>query len=231
MEKNDIKKVMRHEKKYTLTWYEFQVLNHKLEYLLKRDPYCPKDGYEVKSLYFDNPYDFGVRQKIDGEEVRHKYRLRVYNNDFSKLKLEKKSKLNVMTQKESLFLQLEEAKKLTNEDADFLSDRDEPLLKTFEYKIKHEKYIPKVIVKYTRLAYVYPIGDLRITFDYNIKKSNSVEKFFNTDNNYMQVNDSDQVIMEVKFNHVIPSFIRSAIQSTHVMASASSKYVLARIGQ
>lgn len=223
-----IKKVYRHEKKYTLGWNEFQVINGKLKHLLKLDGNCPIEGYEVKSLYFDNPYDYALGQKVEGTDVRHKYRIRVYNNDFSYLKLEKKSKHNVMTNKESVYLTKDEALNIVRGDIDFLQLKDDSFMQNFYYKLKHEMYKPKVIVKYTRIAYVYPVSNLRITFDRMIKKSNSSEKFFNHDNNYMKVYKPNEVIMEVKFDHVLPVFIRDAIQSPNVMASAASKYVSAR---
>lgn len=215
-------------KKYTLNWYEFQIINGKVKHLLKRDPHCPEEGYEVKSLYFDNPYDFALGQKVEGTDVRHKFRIRVYNNNFTRLKLEKKSKHNVMTNKESVGMTLGEARKVAIGHYDFMEDNQDSFYQNFLYKLKHEQYKPKVIVKYTRLAYVYPVSHLRITFDFNIKKSNQVEKFFNTDNGYMKVYDPNEVIMEVKFDHVLPEFIRSVIQSPHVMASSSSKYVASR---
>jgi len=224
----EIKKVYRHEKKYTLSWNEFQIINGKVKHVLKRDGNCPPKGYEVKSLYFDNPYDFALGQKVEGTDLRHKYRIRVYNNDFSYLKLEKKSKNNVMTNKESVYITKEEALNIVEGDYNFLLEGDKEFNNAFFYKLKHERYKPKVIVKYNRIAYIYPVSNLRITFDFMIKKSNRVEKFFNMDNGYMKVYDPNEVIMEIKFDHVLPSFIRSLIQSPNVMSTASSKYVASR---
>lgn len=224
----EIKKVYRHEKKYTLSWNEFQIINNKLSHLLKRDGNCPPEGYEVKSLYFDNPYDYALGQKIEGTELRHKYRIRVYNNDFTHLKLEKKSKHNVMTNKESVYMNSEDAKQIVKGHYEVLEGREESFIYNFYHKMKHERYQPKVIVKYIRIAYVYPVSNLRITFDTKIRKSSSVDKFFTTDNDYMKVYDPNEVIMEVKFDHVLPTFIRSVIQSPHIMASSSSKYVASR---
>lgn len=224
----EIKKVYRHEKKYTITWHEYQIINGKLKHLLKLDGNCPSEGYEVKSVYFDNPYDFALGQKIDGSELRHKFRIRVYNNDFSYLKLETKSKHNVMTNKESVFLTKDEAMRICEGDYEFLAERDGSYFQNFYYKLKHIKYVPKVIVKYNRIAYVYPVSNLRITFDSKIKKSENVSKFFTAENGYMKAYDPNEVIMEVKFDHVLPAFVRSALQSGTVMASSSSKYVASR---
>jgi hypothetical protein len=223
-----LQKVYRHEKKYTMTWNEFQVANGKLKHLLKLDSNCPAEGYEVKSLYFDNPYDHALGQKIDGTDLRHKYRIRVYNNDFSFLKLEKKSKSNIMTYKDSVYLTEEEAHQIVQGDIEFLKDKEEDFFKGFYYKLKHEQYLPKVIVKYTRIAYTYPVSNLRITFDCNIKKSDQTEKFFTHGNGYMKVYNPNEVIMEVKFDHVLPTFVRSIIQSPNTMQSAASKYVASR---
>lgn len=224
-----LKKVYRHEKKYAIGWNEFQIINGKMKHLLQRDPHCPEKGYEVKSLYFDNPYDFALGQKMEGTELRHKFRIRVYNDQFSKMKLEKKSKHNVMTNKDSAFVSLDDAIRIVKGEITFLEEKEDAFYQNFYYKLKHEHYAPKVIVKYTRIAYVYPVSNLRITFDYRIRKSDQVEKFFTTNNDYMNAYDPNQVIMEVKFDHVLPAFIRDAIQSPTVMSSSASKYVASRV--
>ncbi len=224
-----IQKVYRHEKKYSLNWNEFQIINHRLSYLLTRDSNCPPKGYEVKSLYFDNPYDYALDQKVEGTDLRYKFRLRGYNNDFTRLKLEKKSKYNVMTHKESAGISLEEARSVVLGNYELLASKVDPIYQNFYYKLKHDQYRPKIIVKYKRIAYVYPVSNLRITFDFMIKRSHKVEKFFNSDNSYMEVYNPNQVIMEVKFDHVLPTFIRSAIQSPHAMLASSSKYVASRL--
>ena len=52
-------------------------------------------GYRVRSLYFDNYNDKVLREKIDGVNEREKFRLRLYNDDTSFIKLEKKVKKTV----------------------------------------------------------------------------------------------------------------------------------------
>ena len=226
---NKIKRVYRHEKKYILNWNEFLIINNKLKYLLRLDKNCPKEGYEVKSLYFDNPYNFALAQKIDGDETRHKYRIRVYNDNFSYLKLERKSKYNVMTNKESVFLTKKEAEQIVSGDVDFLQKNTNYLLQDFYFKVKKQMYSPKTIVKYSRIAYVYPVSNLRVTFDFKIERSNNVDKFFTKDNGYMKAYDPNSVVMEIKFDDILPRFIRDSIQLSNVVASSSSKYVTARL--
>jgi hypothetical protein len=219
--------VYRHEKKYLLNWNEFLVLNQKIKHLLKRDMNCPEDGYIVNSLYFDNPYDFALNEKVAGTDYRHKYRLRYYGDNLSYIKLERKSKLNTMTNKDSGILSNEEATQIMNGDYDFLKDKGD-FFNNFYMKLIKEKYQPKVAVKYKRIAYVYPLGDLRITFDFRIQKNDESKHFFSSSNHYRDVYEPQCVVMEVKFNHTLPTFIRSILQSSNSIATSQSKYVAAR---
>lgn len=180
-------------------------------------------------MYFDNPYNFALNQKINGEETRHKYRIRVYNNDFSYLKLERKSKYNVMTNKESVLLTRKEAEQIICGNIDFLQQNTNYLLQDFYFKLKHQMYSPKTIVKYSRIAYVYPVSNLRVTFDFKIERSNNVDKFFTKDNGYIRAYDPNSVVLEIKFDDILPRLVRDSIQLSNVVASSSSKYVAARL--
>ena len=58
------------------------------------------DGmYRIRSLYFDNPRDKALREKIDGAARREKFRLRCCNGDYSLILLEKKSKQDALGSK------------------------------------------------------------------------------------------------------------------------------------
>ena len=63
------------------------------------------DGqYEIRSLYFDNRDDKALREKLDGVSRREKYRIRMYNNDPSVIRLERKFKCSGLGYKESALL-------------------------------------------------------------------------------------------------------------------------------
>src|SRR6056297_399432 len=99
----------RHEFKYPINYLDYINLKSKLEKMMEADPHTEDSGhYEIKSLYFDNIYDQALFEKINGKHVREKFRIRMYNNDDSFIRLEKKSKIKNLTSKESTQINKEE---------------------------------------------------------------------------------------------------------------------------
>lgn len=62
--------------------------------MMEQDPHTQDGKYMIRSLYFDDPSDKALREKLDGVNLREKFRIRYYNRDPSLLHLEKKSKHN-----------------------------------------------------------------------------------------------------------------------------------------
>lgn len=218
----------RHELKYMVSQLDYLVLVRRLEKVLKRDSNSQGKSYSITSLYFDDYDNHAYKQKINGEAFRHKYRIRYYNDDLTYIKLEKKSKINQVTMKISEPLLIEEVEKIYEGDTDFLLTKDGFLYHDFYRQLNHGLLQPKVIVRYDREAFTHPIGDLRITFDKNIKTANSQTMIFEENIHFTSAIESDQVIVEVKFNGVLPGHIRCLIQTGHVMQASSSKYVYSR---
>ena len=70
---------LRHEEKHQVNLREALVLSQRLGTLFPRDPHAGPEGvYRVVSLYFNDPYDTALRQKLDGVNRREKFRLRYY---------------------------------------------------------------------------------------------------------------------------------------------------------
>ena len=104
---------LRHEEKHQVNLREDLVLSQRLGKLFPRDPHAGPEGvYRVVSLYFDDPYDTALRQKLDGVNRREKFRLRYYGEDPAWLKLEKKFKVNGLCGKRSARLSREEGERL-----------------------------------------------------------------------------------------------------------------------
>jgi len=95
----------RKELKYKITDSDFYILNHNLNRLIKKDSNCKGDYYTISSIYFDNYKKTSYNQVKNGISERWKYRIRFYNYDDSYINLEKKSKLNGLTNKKVLKLQ------------------------------------------------------------------------------------------------------------------------------
>lgn len=224
----DLIKANRHELKFTISDLDCLVLKNRLSKVLKRDKNCPAEGYSITSLYFDDFKNSAYTQKINGDAIRHKYRIRFYNDDTTFFKLERKSKIHQMTKKVSGILTEEEVINIYNSNFQFLKEKETQLFKDFYLQLTHSFIKPKVIVKYNRLAFVHPVGNLRITFDSNVKTSSNKINIFDENLNYRQATGLKDVIMEIKFNGILPNHIKSLIQSGHVMAASSSKYVYSR---
>ena len=95
----------RHEYKYVIDACQRSILLMKVMPVMKPDPYAVQDGsYLVRSLYFDDISDSCLRSNLDGSDPRAKFRLRYYNDDPDRVRLEKKIKRRGMTLKQSCLL-------------------------------------------------------------------------------------------------------------------------------
>lgn len=216
---------LRHEKKFVIHPIEAITFQKRLIRLLKRDDHADKNGYSIRSLYFDNPYLKAYSQNVDGDMMRSKFRIRVYNQDFDNIKLEKKSKNNIMTGKESVKLEKEEVEKILNNDIEFLKDRLGLYLEFYNEMTK-ELLKAKVIVEYRRIPFIYDSSQVRVTFDHNIVASHKIRDFL-SDKEIDGLKHKSMVVMEIKFNDSLPYFIRNMIQFGNGSQTACSKYKLA----
>ena len=104
----------RHEWKHVLNIGDLLILRQRLRAIMESDPHAIDGKYQIRSLYFDNLDDKALREKIDGVNMREKFRIRLYNCDPSVIHLEKKSKRNGLGTKYSASLTAEEAQKITS---------------------------------------------------------------------------------------------------------------------
>ena len=89
---------------------------------------------------------------------------------------------------------------------------------------------PAVIVDYVREAYVHPAEEVRITFDKQLHTGLGSIDLFNPYVPTLPTFDHDEMILEVKFNRVMPPYIRDLLCTCVKSAqnSAISKYVWCR---
>ena len=97
----------------------------------------------------------------------------------------------------------------------------------FNLAIKNSGLRPKVIVAYERKAYVYEPGNVRITFDRNVRASGRVEDFGKKNISYDFLREYDKVL-EVKYDEFIPDYLLQLLETGNLQQSAYSKYQLCR---
>lgn len=217
----------RYENKFIIDKYTKELLKLKLKGLMKLDSHSLNDevSYYISSLYFDDLDYSAYYEKEDGVEYRKKYRIRMYNNDIKTLKLECKYKDENMTYKKECKLNEKNYRLLINNQLDKIKLKDD-LYKDFliDYKLKNLK--PSVIVDYERLAYIYPYSDVRITFDSSIASSKSFDSFLNKDRITNKCVDDNHIVLEVKYNNILPEHIKMILNEYNLGLSAISKYTL-----
>ena len=218
----------RHEWKHEITWSDLLAIRARLYAVAERDPHAEDGCYHIRSLYFDNLNDRALREKIDGVNRREKFRIRYYNGDTSFIKLEKKSKLNGLETKYSAPLTKEEAQKIVNGDIGFMMDSPHSLVRELYCKMRNQGLRPKTIVDYVREPYVFRPGNVRVTFDRDIRTALSCRDFLNPDCVTLPAGDAG-IILEVKWDEFLPDIIRDAVWMPGRRETAFSKYAQCRI--
>jgi len=221
----------RHELKYVISAGEHAILSHRLRMTMAQDAHAAQNGgeYHIRSLYFDDPFDSAVQEKVDGIEVRDKFRIRIYNHSDKTIKLERKHKNGPYIQKSSLSLSRQECDALTAGDYGFLLKRPEPFAGQMYGIMKLKQLKPKVLVDYDREPYVFPVEDVRITFDKDIRTGLRSTDLFNPNVPMYAVSElRNCMILEVKFNEYLPQYIQTLIQMGAAQRTAASKYLFCR---
>lgn len=220
---------LRHEMKYYLNFMQYQLLRRKLGAVLKLDPHAGPDGcYHIRSLYFDDFKNSAFFDKMAGVPIRKKYRMRIYNFSDDIIKFERKCKFNEYVSKEIAVISREEADRIIKGDVSFLAHSDSQLLRCFYLECRRNLMRPVVLVDYLREAYVHPVGNVRITFDIGLRTALGPVSFFNHDTSTVTVCDEPGVILEVKFDDVLPEVVRGLFSMGIRPRSAIGKFALCR---
>ena len=225
---NDIK--FRHELKHFINYSDYLQIKNRLRFIAKLDNSSVADGrYKIRSLYFDNLYDKALLEKLDGINNREKFRIRFYNDDSSFIRLEKKCKTNGLTQKLGTQITKEECTKIINNDLEWIKDTKDALLLEFYSKSNYLLLKPKTIVDYIREAYIYEPGNVRVTFDMDVKSGLYSKDFYDNDLPSIKPIVNNSIILEVKYDAFLPEIITDLIQTNNRQATAISKYASCRI--
>ena len=218
----------RHEWKHVLNYADLLTLRHRLGAVMERDPHAIDGKYHIRSLYFDNPDDKALREKIDGVNIREKFRIRLYNRDTALIKLEKKSKRNGLGTKYSASLTEEEAQKIVDGDLDWMMASDQALVQELYCKMRYQRLEPKTIVDYTREPFIFRPGNVRVTLDYDIRTGQERTDFLDPEVVTIPAGDAP-ILVEVKWDEFLPTIIRDAVTLPNRRVGSFSKYAQCRV--
>jgi len=205
------------------------------------DPHGQNAIYRVSSLYFDTPDFRAVWEKLDGESVRRKFRLRYYSIDHGKADsvqvsnafMEIKHRINNTVYKQRVPLSddgataiLSDGKELARLENHVLDENsDEFLVNEIQRTASLQKLQSATVITYLREAWQGKIESrLRLTFD-TLCQAYSPSRFAEVKSNQgAQLLDPNLAVMEVKFDQAIPCWIRDVLMKQQMRLQRFSKY-------
>lgn len=222
--------VYRHELKYQISTADYLSIRQRLRPVMKADIHTSADGrYKIRSIYFDNIDDKALREKINGLQKREKFRIRYYNDDFSFITLEKKLKYNNLCMKWDARITVEECRAILEGRTEWMITHPHALVRELYCKMKMQQLRPKVLVSYTREPYIYEAGNVRVTFDSEIRTSLFHRPFLETSVRDISATERpEDMILEVKFDAFLPEIISDLLQTEEIRQQAFSKYGVCR---
>ena len=214
---------------------------------LTADPHGQNAVYRVSSLYFDTPDYRAVWEKLDGESVRRKFRLRYYTLDETSMAggdskvtadnafMEIKHRINntVYTQRAnltaeratSIFTDAGQLGRLADHVHDSAIKQEQFLIDEIQRSATLQKLRAATVITYLREAWLGTVDHrLRVTFDSQCQAygpHNFAEVQNNTGKDCL---DPNLIIMEVKFDRAIPCWIRDVLRDQHLQLQRFSKY-------
>jgi len=223
-----MKEVLRQEKKYLISLEQYYQLSQHFSNFLQEDEHSSGDGYTVRSLYYDSIDDQDLDGKVSGIETRRKIRLRNYGAQAQTAKLEMKQKQGMLQKKRSLTLDRQQSAQIISGNYSSLLGLNSEFAAECFGVMQTQCYRPKTVVSYTRKVFVANENEIRITFDQRIKGTESNFDIFSDDLTENMFFDPYQVVLEVKFNGFLLSYIKDAINEVNASELSVSKYCLGR---
>ncbi len=222
---------LRHELKYFINEMQYFVLSNVMDSVLQRDPNGDEfNEYHIRSLYFDSIYNTAYMEKMNGVENRDKYRIRIYNFSDRVIKLECKTKYRDLISKRSLTIPRQLCEQLIAGDPMGLETTGSGLLNDMYREMTVNLLRPVVLVDYVREAYLHPAEEVRITFDKQLRTGLWSKDLFDPYVPTIPPLDNQEIILEVKYNRMLPSYIRDLLNTygQGARCSAISKYTWCR---
>ena len=217
----------RHELKYYCRDAEMTAIEQKLRYIMRPDDHADANGeYLIRSVYFDDYRHGCFHENEDGVDPRAKFRLRVYNYSHARISLEKKKKRNNITGKDSCLIDEETCRRMLH--GEKINDRIgyHPLLDEWIISNNTVRLKPVMLGEYLRKPLIYPLGNVRITFDRYIVASAQTERLFDRDISKIAVLPTGYHILEVKYDDFLPDVIYRLIENGHLLQTTFSKFYL-----
>lgn len=220
--------VNRRELKYVISEYDYFKYCNVFKNMLIQDPNNKKYGYNIRSLYFDSINNNDYYSKMNGEEVRKKIRLRIYDTNTEVVKLEIKRKININQIKETTEITRDDAIRLINKDYKVLLKYKNSVTQAAYNIMTIGQYQPVVLINYNRRAYLHTENKIRVTLDSDIRANETNFDLFSDDVTMIPVFNHYHAVLEVKYDGELFCWITQILGSKDGINQSLSKYCSAR---
>lgn len=218
--------VYRNEWKYYISLWEGEMLKQRLLPFMEMDPYAKNGQYTIRSLYFDDYWDSSYTEKIMGVANRKKWRVRIYNYSDAGIRLERKRKRGSYIHKDAAPLSRQEFEWILESKFEFLLASPYPLCRQFYYECMVHLQRPKVVVDYERTPLIRKEGDVRVTFDQDVRSAAFNYDIFDPYLPVRSILEPGMMVLEVKFTEFLPEVIKELLPLDGQQFAAISKYTL-----
>ena len=230
---------LRHELKYIISLRDYYELKTRAKVFMRHDEHGDNGRYFIRSLYLDDVMLSNYNQKMDGWNRQRKYRIRIYDLSDEIIKFEIKDKYDSCISKVSDTVSMEEFKSLVQGDYEFVSDMiisnsDEGKRKALRmaYIDNATKILlPQVVVDYDREVFICNEGNVRMTFDMNLRAGDALGDIFDPELVTVPAYEDGCMILEVKYDDYLPDFIKKLLKPLGRWQSSQSKYAMCCIAQ
>ena len=229
----------KYEYKYIVPMDLLEELRDSISPFMETDYYMCMGGpcgYTVRSIYYDTLQYTYYHEKESGIKIRKKIRIRGYNDYDNEniVFLEIKRKNEKLVSKHRAPVKYNDLKDLlATGDTERYVITDNGFKNALEdserffYHLNRSSLQPLVTVIYDREAFFGKFDNsLRITFDKNLrcKIHTELKTFYSEDS--IRYPMKDRFILEVKFYHIFPSWLKPIIASFGLKLQACSKYTI-----
>ncbi len=219
----------RKELKFICNEMDFANIQNRIKAVMKLDANSNGKAYNIRSIYFDDKNNTCFHENESGVDKRQKFRIRIYQKSDVLIHAEIKSKYRDTSTKRSVAISHAQLDRILKQGKvpDELSDNE--VMNQYRVAMEVKGLRPVSIVEYERTAFVYPIGNVRVTFDRNIGASNQFDRFFMESLYSAPVLPTGKHILEVKYDEFLPDYIAQLLEIGTLSRTSYSKYYYSRL--
>ncbi len=216
----------RYEKKYIITQNQYEPLVQELSERIPLDSYSETNGfYSIHTIYYDTADDYLIKRSLSKPVYKDKLRLRAYGtpgaDGFAYLELKKKFSGKTFKRRTLIGLEGVDQFVQLHSEPKTLHTSNFQVLEEIKFFTHRFTLMPKVSISYDRLAFAK--GDLRITFDTNIRTRRD-DLHLEAGGYGQPLRITAEWLMEIKVNNVMPLWLTQTLSRLQVFSTSFSKY-------